>query len=226
MMAKDPAARYQAPAEVAVALTPFVQTPIPPPCDAEMPQLSPAAMGNGTPTVNSVSGRYAIPRTAQSGRYLVGPAAAVAAPAPPVPTESKRTPLPPTVGAQAGANPSSATDPLRPPLVTPLRGSAVPDLPLPGFRFNPFANLPTPDATPSASATARQLYAPVAAPAVVSQLPSLGLEPTAKPRRSGLGVLLTVVVLAVAGGYALWHFDLVPLPRSVAGRVEGRAITP
>ena len=44
-MAKDVAQRYQSPAELAEALDPWVQTPIPPPPQIEMPQLSLAAMG-------------------------------------------------------------------------------------------------------------------------------------------------------------------------------------
>jgi hypothetical protein len=43
MMAKEPGRRYQTPAEVADALAPWTQTPIPPPPESEMPQLSPAA---------------------------------------------------------------------------------------------------------------------------------------------------------------------------------------
>ena len=49
MMAKDPAERYQTPTEVAEALAPWTQTPIPPPPEEEMPQLSLAAMGGGVP---------------------------------------------------------------------------------------------------------------------------------------------------------------------------------
>ena len=48
-MAKDPAGRYQTPIEVAEALAPWTTAPIPPPPEAEMPQLSPAAMGGGVP---------------------------------------------------------------------------------------------------------------------------------------------------------------------------------
>ena len=47
MMAKKAEDRYQTPAELAEALLPFTQTPIPPPPDAEMPTLSVAAMGVG-----------------------------------------------------------------------------------------------------------------------------------------------------------------------------------
>jgi serine/threonine protein kinase len=43
MMAKDVNRRYQWPQEVADALAPFTQTPIPPPPECEMPQLSPAS---------------------------------------------------------------------------------------------------------------------------------------------------------------------------------------
>src|SRR5262249_53413958 len=45
MMAKDPDQRYQTPIEVAKALAPWTETPIPPPPSGEMPQLSPAAVG-------------------------------------------------------------------------------------------------------------------------------------------------------------------------------------
>ena len=43
MMKKNPAERDGSPAEVAAALARLVQTPIDPPIDAELPQLSPAA---------------------------------------------------------------------------------------------------------------------------------------------------------------------------------------
>jgi serine/threonine protein kinase len=45
MMAKDPAQRYQTPADVADALAPFTAAPIEAPPESEMPRLSPAAMG-------------------------------------------------------------------------------------------------------------------------------------------------------------------------------------
>src|SRR5262249_9785419 len=48
MMAKDVNARYQLPRDVAEALAPIVATPIPPPPEAEMPQLSPASMVNNS----------------------------------------------------------------------------------------------------------------------------------------------------------------------------------
>jgi eukaryotic-like serine/threonine-protein kinase len=44
MLAKDPADRYQTPAELALALEPWTETPIPPPAEMEFRRLSPAAM--------------------------------------------------------------------------------------------------------------------------------------------------------------------------------------
>src|SRR5579875_956500 len=56
MMAKDANQRYQTPQEVAEELTPWTQTPIPPPPDQEMPQLSPAAMGTAPGETTPPSG--------------------------------------------------------------------------------------------------------------------------------------------------------------------------
>ncbi|HEY1377600.1 MAG TPA: protein kinase [Gemmataceae bacterium] len=50
MLAKDPADRYQTPAEVAAALDPWTVTPIPPPPESEMPRLSRAAQRAEPPT--------------------------------------------------------------------------------------------------------------------------------------------------------------------------------
>ncbi len=52
MMAKDPADRFQNPAELAEALVPWVQTPIEAPPEHEMPQVSAAALAvGGAPTM-------------------------------------------------------------------------------------------------------------------------------------------------------------------------------
>jgi serine/threonine protein kinase len=78
MMAKEPALRYQSPAEVVAALSPWTAEPVPPPPEHEMPRLSPAATGSGvslggqtpTPTSAPLSGisgpssrKWAVPRT-------------------------------------------------------------------------------------------------------------------------------------------------------------------
>ncbi|CAN5449536.1 hypothetical protein BH11PLA2_BH11PLA2_28350 [soil metagenome] len=51
MMMKNANDRFQTPAELMGALTPMVQTPIPPPAEKEMPQISRAA-GGSTPTAH------------------------------------------------------------------------------------------------------------------------------------------------------------------------------
>lgn len=48
MMAKEPARRFQTPGELLAVLAPWVTSPIPPPTEKEMPQVSPAAGGTGT----------------------------------------------------------------------------------------------------------------------------------------------------------------------------------
>jgi serine/threonine protein kinase len=56
MMAKDPAARQQTPAEVASDLMPWVAETMPLPTEAELPKLSPAAVENGTGTMQALTG--------------------------------------------------------------------------------------------------------------------------------------------------------------------------
>jgi serine/threonine protein kinase len=77
MVAREPADRYQTPAEVAAALEPWTQTPIPPPPEAEMPRLSRAALGCGQTVV-----RHAPPPTAHHGPALTLSAAAEETPGP------------------------------------------------------------------------------------------------------------------------------------------------
>ena len=45
MIAKEPAQRYQTPAELAEALAPWTQTPIDPPSVEELPPITPGASG-------------------------------------------------------------------------------------------------------------------------------------------------------------------------------------
>ncbi len=83
MMAKDPAQRYQTPAEVYEALAPWTQTPIPPPPEEEMPK-SGRRLRSGSPSDDRLT---ALPRT---------PWPAVAAPVFPSP-EATSVQLPATV---------------------------------------------------------------------------------------------------------------------------------
>ena len=70
MMAKDPADRYDVPADVVEALAPWTAEPIPPPPDREMPRLSPAASGTGSGVTGRGVGtavRPSLPATAAPG---------------------------------------------------------------------------------------------------------------------------------------------------------------
>jgi serine/threonine protein kinase len=99
MMAKDPGQRFQSPAKVAEALAPFTQSPIPPPPDGEMPQLSPAAMAAGEASMTArVSAAALSPPPRKSWQV---PAAAVPAPPrpppPPSPPPPRKLAAPPVV---------------------------------------------------------------------------------------------------------------------------------
>jgi serine/threonine protein kinase len=63
MLAKEPSDRFQTPGEVAAALEPFTQTPIEPPADREMPQLSLAATGQ-TATGQTIASQTAMSHNA------------------------------------------------------------------------------------------------------------------------------------------------------------------
>lgn len=53
LMAKNPADRYQTPAELIAALAPWVRIPVPPPSEDEFPRLSPAATVQGSGRVGA-----------------------------------------------------------------------------------------------------------------------------------------------------------------------------
>jgi hypothetical protein len=61
MMAKKADMRYAVPGDLADALAPFVQEPITPPADAEMPRLSPAATGQAIAADETVVGKHDTP---------------------------------------------------------------------------------------------------------------------------------------------------------------------
>jgi serine/threonine protein kinase len=135
MMAKDANQRFATPADVAEALAPWTQTPIPPPPENEMPQLSPAAMGPTTSGDSNLSG----PRTPPSGSNLTSrkvwqvsqttPATPPSTPLPPV-----SPPAPPRDSRQT--NPPS--EPLNLELPAPARASVV----APQVRVAPPASRP------------------------------------------------------------------------------------
>ncbi|GIW82189.1 MAG: hypothetical protein KatS3mg105_3996 [Gemmatales bacterium] len=90
MMAKKPEDRYQTPAEVVQALSPWTQKPIPPPPEKEMPRLSPAALGDTSLGISSPEHPTA-PMPAPTPTPTGGAAVAAVAPRP---TTTRPTPAP------------------------------------------------------------------------------------------------------------------------------------
>ncbi|MCS6852330.1 MAG: protein kinase [Gemmataceae bacterium] len=131
MMAKDPKQRYQTPAEVSEALAPWTAKPIPPPSEAEMPRLSPAAMAApnfadpGQPIFQALSGPASSLRAgaAASGSGIRPPAPTARnrpdlapSPAPSAAPAAVMTPPNPANGSRFGG-PNSATSQSVPPSV-------------------------------------------------------------------------------------------------------------
>ncbi len=182
MMAKDAGQRFQTPAAVADALAPWTQTPIPPPPDSEMPQLSPAAMGSGAGDSTATTG----PKTPPSGAQLAPAARKVwqvsqsntpTSNAPPAPTPAAQPPTlpqrdlrksnPPPPGPKAMQSPK--------PAVTPGTKSATPNGPAPVLVTAP----PKVRPAPAPVAQPQRGEAPVCppessacAPVVANEMPS------------------------------------------------------
>jgi serine/threonine protein kinase len=111
MMAKEPAQRYQSPAEVVEALAPWTQTPIPPPAEAEMPQLCPAARGSGPELSAGSSGSSPAHKTwkVQTAPSSKPTTPAPTGPRPPAPPSAVQPPGPaPTIKIRAAPVPVAA----------------------------------------------------------------------------------------------------------------------
>jgi eukaryotic-like serine/threonine-protein kinase len=192
MMQKDPAARYQTPAELAGALAPFVQTAIPPPCDAEMPQLCPAAGGAvpvehaaGAPPVPISSGRWALPPVRPGATAAIGSVSTPTAVA--GPTAAGQTPT---------ALKNSKTPRPQPANPPPARREGA----------NPFAHLLVGGISTESS---QNVYATAAARATATSLPESPVRPLTTQPISGRilwGAAVLIGLLALSGGaFAVWR---------------------
>jgi serine/threonine protein kinase len=178
MMQKNPAARFQLPIEVAQALVPWTQIPIPPPAPAEMPQLSPAAMGSpaAAPPSRVVSRpSYANlmlpPALTNSGSSMALPALLPEVPPTTTPTMMASPAPPPVAEAESSKPPSSKNN-----LPSLPGGYAVPG---PGAAPPPSKmNLP---ALPESVAPPVAPVAPVL-PITPVPVPSLPITPPPAPR--------------------------------------------
>ncbi len=163
MMAKDPAQRPQSPMEVADAIAPWTQTPIPPPPEHEMPQLSPAAMG-GASSDNMLSGGAKPPpsggdlsptprkvwQVSQSNTPspVAGPPPKAAPPAPPNDLRKTNPPPPGPLNLELSP-PSAGRAPAAAPQVRAVPSPAAVVAPHVANGVAQPATAPTPAATPS-----------------------------------------------------------------------------
>jgi serine/threonine protein kinase len=161
MMAKDAGQRYSTPAEVADALVPWTKTPIPPPPDSEMPQLSLAAMGS-SPGENTLSGG---PKT---------PPSEVLSPSTRKSWQVSQTATPAPPGSSPKSNPPGPTTPPRDLRKSDPPGSGPLALQLPAPALVP---APSPPAVPAPAARAAGA-APATPPVRVAPAPA------AQPQRA------------------------------------------
>jgi eukaryotic-like serine/threonine-protein kinase len=141
MMSKDPAQRPQTPLEVAEALIGFTQTPIDAPPDAEMPHLSPAALG--------------LPGGEAGGSSVSNPPISSSQPS----SGQRKSWQVPT----SGSRPPSSAEPTRPTAGSP----SSPTSPAPAAPKPARPNPPNPSArvaTPQKVAVPQTKRAPAAAP--------------------------------------------------------------
>jgi tRNA A-37 threonylcarbamoyl transferase component Bud32 len=197
MMLKDPAARYQTPSELAGALSPYVQTPIAPPCEAELPHLCPAA-GGALPSernaavaqVGVTSGRWALPPVRPGTTAAIG---SVSAPT------AAQGPLP------AGISVAAAKSPQTP------RPQPVPSSATVGRRddVNPFAHLLGGGQPGAATDSAQNVYAVAAARATTASLPAAPTrDATATSVKSSrilwTGAVFIGLIALASGAFVLW----------------------
>jgi eukaryotic-like serine/threonine-protein kinase len=163
MMAKDPADRYAEPGELAAALLPFVQTPIGPPAESEMPRLSPAASGRHAAETSEPAEVTSIsrPETPKALKGMGG-----SGPGPKAEAKPSATPAP-----AAGSGPR-VTAPAKPPSApinpAPARATASAPAVVPGSGPRVSAPIkPTPATTPPAPAL--QSAVTIEAPRPISQ---------------------------------------------------------
>ncbi len=238
MMAKDPSQRYQEPLEVAEALSPWTRTSIPPPVDAEMPRLSPAALGNttsspagdsnplgaprltaGVPTPSPrPSWQVATPSNPSTVRSITPPVKPAAPPPSPAPAPATRTPASATAPGPTSPAPAAAPR-AQGPAVLQATPAPRPAAPQPVITTAP-ATEPTAAAGPSASTPQADLTIPV-----TERIPlrrTRGLQANRALLYAGLAALAAIMV-AVAG-FFIWKAvssddDTPPPPPKIRGAV-------
>jgi serine/threonine protein kinase len=181
MMAKSPDDRFQIPSEVAEALAPFVQTPIDPPPDVEMPRLSPAA--------TLASGGIPGPLTPTPAKVPAPPLPAPVVQRPPTPA-----PTPKTVISAASSIPVPAIPQVE---AAPQVNSIAVPTPVDASTLWGQLASETPNPTAADTAVRRPAYKPPSASISLSpaQRAQLSGKNSSKNRR--LWVIIGVVVIAL-----------------------------
>jgi serine/threonine protein kinase len=211
MMSKDPGKRYQTPGAVAEALAPWVQGPIAPPAEAEMPRLSLAATGVAPGEATQVSSTpTGAPSPTPRKNWQIPPTTAGATTQGLAGAGKETASVPVSARVRAPAPPGPGSD-LQPTLVAP-RVSARPGLaPAP---------LPTPNEPDEESVPWERLTSDTDDPSArVDTAPRSSQNlPPSRPRPSGksgvtmtrerrrLGLVIAVVsLIIIAGlGYLIW----------------------
>ncbi len=235
MMSKDPAQRPQTPQQVADALEPFVQNPIAPPPEVEMPRLSPAALGlTGTeasapgsaPTFSSgapSSGQrksWQVPITPGTKPAAKSPAPRPPAAGPPAPGPRPTRPNPPSPSARTTPVPATAAAPRATPTPTAPRAGPTPTA---EEEHAPWEHLApeTDDLTAQGDTPPRQTRK--AGPSSTRRRP-VG-KPDATRDRKRVLVVVAIVSAVILGGFAVallwaWLRDPGPSAASNAAPVQ------
>ena len=235
MMAKDPNQRYQTPQEIADALAPWTQAPIPPPPENEMPQFSLAAaprsmigeagLSSSTKPSSDVPPPSPLPRKNWQVSTATGTAATPQVNTPTASTTHREarpvqapalapSPAPATVTAPANRGPASPVQAVAPPLVT--NNGARPAAPATNVPAQARAERTEATTQPAAPAPL-----PVEEPPEEEDFPSLGTGSTTagrrrertirRPAQPGSLRLLIVIGLAFVGFVVLACLSVVGL---------------
>ncbi|HXG10002.1 MAG TPA: protein kinase [Gemmataceae bacterium] len=219
MMAKDPNQRYQTPLEVVEALTPWTQTPIPPPPESEMPRLSLAAMGGVAEQTPPASGPAAPGPASPAPRKSWSPPPGGSGARPLTDPTTKRTGSPGPTGqppreprALAAVVPASPVTPRAQPVgstqvtlepTSDAKVVAAPAVePVPAEESIPWDQL-APD-TDDLSARADTAARPSDRPAVSRPWPNLLPIEGQDPRRLWWVAALAAILLLALGGLLWW----------------------
>jgi serine/threonine protein kinase len=208
MMMKKPAERLASPAHLIEALEPFVQTPIDPPTETELPQLSPAARA-GLNATSASSGRPQIPRPAPVAAAKLRPAPAAPSPAP--------KPSAPANVPKAFANkPATA-----PAAVATAPGNRL------APAYNPYSRLA--DAVGSGPLPQQQIYVTAALRAEHARLPVASPTPTTTTtttKSRWLAPAIAFIVVLTVGGFFLRQLGIVPSPKAPSQSGDAALVQP